>query len=305
MTKNNAAADELRTLRDCLRYAVSRFGEAGIAYGQSTDNAYDEAAYLILHTLHLPLERLEPFLDARLTADERRRVLAVVERRAAERIPAAYLTHEAWLGDLRFYVDERVIIPRSHIASLLRERLEPWIADPGRVGRALDLCTGSGCLAVLLAHAFPQACVDAVDISEDALQVARRNVADHGLQERIELLRSDLFSALANRRYDVIVSNPPYVTSRSMADLPAEFRREPALALAAGEDGMDVVRGIIAGAREHLTRGGLLIVEVGANRKQAEQAFADIELTWLDTGSGADEVFLVQREQLPAPGRRR
>lgn len=290
---------ELRTVRDFLRYAVSRFGEAQVAFGHGSAEAYDEAAYLILHTLHLPLDRLDPFLDARLTRSERARVTAVIHRRVEERVPAAYLTHEAWLGDFRFYVDERVIIPRSHLAELITERFTPWVADSEVVRDVLDLCTGSGCLAILLAHAFPSAKVDAVDISPEALQVARRNVADYGLDDRVELLRSDLFEGLGGRRYDIIVSNPPYVTSAAMNTLPAEYRREPVLALAAGEDGMDVVRRILSSAAAHLKPGGVLVVEVGDNRALAEQAFPEVEFIWVETGAGADHVFLLQRRQLP------
>lgn len=291
--------ESLVTLRDFLRYAVSRFNEAGLAFGHGTDNAYDEAVYLILHTLHLPLARLEPFLDARLTTQERRKVLDVIARRITERMPAAYLTREAWLGDFRFYVDQRVIVPRSHIAELIQEGLAPWIADPGAVTDALDLCTGSGCLAILLVHAFPQARVDAVDLSAGALEVARRNVADYGLEQRIELLQSDLFAALEGRRYDVIVSNPPYVTGAAMAQLPQEYRHEPDMALAAGDDGMDIVRRILAAAARHLKPGGILVVEVGDNRPFAEAAFPGLDFTWLETAGGADKVFLLRREQLP------
>lgn len=295
----NAHTPELFTIRDFLRHAVSRFNEAGLFFGHGTQDAYDEAAYLILHTLHLPPDRLEPFLDARLTAAERKAVERIIERRVTERTPAAYLTHEAWLGNFRFYVDERVIVPRSHIAELLREGLAPWVADPETVASALDLCTGSGCLAVLLAHAFPGARVDAVDICAGALEVAERNVAAYGLEGRIELLRSDLFDALGKRKYDVIVSNPPYVTRDAMERLPAEYRREPALALAAGEDGMDIVRRIVAQAKRHLTPGGILVVEVGDNRRFAEQALPGLAFTWLETAGAADAVFLLHREQLP------
>ena len=290
--------ENLITLRDFLRYAVSRFNEAGLAFGHGTDNAYDEAAYLILHTLHLPPERLEPFLDAHLTAEERNKVLGIITCRITERLPAAYLTHEAWLGDFRFYVDQRVIIPRSHIAELIQEGLAPWIDDPGAVTDALDLCTGSGCLAILLAHAFPQARVDAVDLSADALEVARRNVCDYGLEQRLELVQSDLFAALEGRRYDVIVSNPPYVTGAAMAQLPQEYRHEPDIALAAGDDGMDIVRRILAAAARHLKPGGILVVEVGDNRPFAEAAFPGLDFTWLETAGGADKVFLLRREQL-------
>lgn len=292
---------ELVTLRDFLRWAVSRFNEAGLHFGHGAQDAYDEAAYLLLHTLHLPLDRIEPFLDAALTETERESVFALLERRIRERIPAAYLTREAWLGDFPFYVDERVIVPRSHIAELLLDDpLAPWIGDPEAVGSALDLCTGSGCLAILLAHAFPSARIDAVDISPDALEVAARNVADYELGGRIELVRSDLFAGLAGRAYDIIVSNPPYVTGESMRALPAEYRHEPALALASGEDGLDAVRRILAGARAHLKPGGILAVETGGNRAIVEQAFPRLDFTWLESKSGEGMVFLLQREQLPS-----
>jgi ribosomal protein L3 glutamine methyltransferase len=292
-------AGVLRTVRDLLRFAVTGFSRAGLAFGHGTDNAYDEAAYLILHTLHLPLDRLEPFLDAALLPDEVEAVRRVIERRIEERVPAAYLTREAWLGEFRFYVDERVIVPRSHIASLIGEAFVDWLPNPDEVRQALDLCTGSGCLAILLAHAFPAARIDAVDISRDALEVARRNVEDYALADRIRLVRSDLFAGLNGERYQLIVSNPPYVTQAEMDALPAEYRKEPALALAAGADGLDVVRRILADARDFLAPRGLLVVEVGAGRAAVEQAWPDLELTWPETGAGSGQVFLVSREQLP------
>lgn len=291
---------ELVTLRDFLRWAVSRFNEAGLHFGHGTRDAYDEAAYLLLHSLHLPLDRIEPFLDAALTESERETVFALLERRIRERIPAAYLTHEAWLGDFPFYVDERVIVPRSHIADLLLdESLAPWIVDPEAVDSALDLCTGSGCLAILLAHAFTNARIDAADISADALEVAARNVADYELGDRIELIRSDLFANLSGRSYDLIISNPPYVTGQSMRALPAEYRHEPALALASGEDGMDAVKGILAGARACLKPAGILAVEVGGNRAIVEHVFPRLDFTWLESETGEGMVFLLPREQLP------
>jgi ribosomal protein L3 glutamine methyltransferase len=292
--------EELITVRDFLRWAVSRFNEAGLHFGHGTQDAYDEAAYLILHALHLPHDRLEPFLDASLVAYEREALFALLGCRVRERLPAPYLTHEAWLGDFSFYVDERVIVPRSHIAELLLDDpLMPWLADPDAVETALDLCTGSGCLAILLAHAFPRAHVDAADISRDALDVAAKNVADYGLGERIELVRSDLFAGLAGRRYDVIISNPPYVTGEAMRALPAEYRHEPVLALASGEDGLDAVRGILGGARNHLKPGGILAVEVGGNRAIVENAFPQLPFIWLESANGEGMVFLLQREQLP------
>lgn len=289
----------LGTVRDLLRFAVSRFDSARLAYGHGTDNAYDEAAYLILHTLHLPLDRLEPFLDARLLPEEVNTVLDALERRVRDRVPAAYLTHEAWLGELRFYVDERVIVPRSHIARVLDQGLAAWIPEPDSVRRALDLCTGSGCLAVLLAHAFRRASVDASDISAPALEVARRNIQDYELSARIRPVESDLFAALGDERYDVIVSNPPYLTDSSMQALPPEYRHEPALALAGGDDGLDIVRRILQQGKRHLTRHGLLLVEVGPERETLEAACPDFEFTWLDVGAEDASVFLLERAQLP------
>lgn len=293
-------ARNLRTLRDLLRYAVSRFNAAQLAFGHGTDNAYDEAAYLILHTLHLPLDRLEPFLDAALLPQEVDEVLAIVERRAVERIPAAYLTREAWLGEYRFYVDERVIVPRSHIAEVIGEPLDGWLPDHDAVSTALDLCTGSGCLGILLALAYPAAEVDAVDVSADALTVAQRNVNDYGLPGRVRLVESDLFDHLSGRRYSLIVSNPPYVTARSMHALPEEYRKEPAVALAGGADGLDIVRRILTGARRHLQPGGVIVIEVGDGRAAVEAAFPELSPTWLETSAGGDRVFLLERDQLPA-----
>ena len=294
------AQHELSTLRDMMRFAVSRFSEAGLFFGHGSDNAWDEAAYLLLHTLHLPIDRLEPFMDARLTSSERADVLEVIGRRISERVPAAYITHEAWLGDYRFYVDERVIVPRSHIAELLREQLSPWVDDPWAVRNVLDMCTGSGCLAILAAHAFPEAKVDAVDISPDALVVARRNVDDYDLAARLRLMESNAFAALNGKVYDVIISNPPYVNAESMRALPEEYRREPELALASGEDGLDFVRILLKEAAKHLARKGLLIVEIGHNREALEMAFPDTSFTWLDTSAGDENVFMLRREDLPA-----
>jgi ribosomal protein L3 glutamine methyltransferase len=292
------AAGHLRSVRDLLRFAVSRFEEAQLSFGQGSDNAYDEAAYLILHTLHLPLQRLEPFLDAALLPGEIRAVLNVLERRVTQRLPAAYITREAWLGDYRFRVDQRVVVPRSHIAELIEEGLSAWLPDPGAVSDALDLCTGSGCLAILLALAFPHARVDAVDLSAGALEVARGNIEDYGLEGRVTLVQSDLFAGLAGRRYQLIVSNPPYVDAKAMRDLPPEYRHEPALALAAGTDGMDAVRGILDQAHRHLLPGGILVVEVGSGRAAFEAAFPRLEPTWLSTRAGDDLVFLLERNQL-------
>lgn len=293
--------DELLTLRDWLRWAVSRFCEAGLFFGHGTDNAYDEAAWLILHALRLPPDRLEPFLDARLTRNERLAVFNLLQQRIARRLPAAYLTHEAWLGDFRFYVDTRVIVPRSYFAALLHEGFAPWVDDAESVGDALDLCTGSGCLAILMAHAFPHAHIDAVDVSAAALAVARRNVADYALDDRVRLVESDLFARLGRRRYDLIIANPPYVTAESMAALPGEYRHEPALALAAGADGLDIVRRIFRQAARHLKPAGLLAVEVGHNRALVEAAFPELPLTWIDAPDGAGKIFLLHRQDLAQP----
>ena len=292
------ARNELFTLRDLMRFSVSRFNEAGLFFGHGSDNAWDEAAYLLLHTLHLPHDQLDPFMDARLTRTELDSALKIIERRINERLPAAYLTQEAWLGDYRFYVDQRVIVPRSHIAEILEDQLKPWVADPWAVGQVLDMCTGSGCLAILAALAFPEAQVDAVDLSSDALAVARRNVNEYGLDERIRLVESDAFAALEQRTYDVIIANPPYVNAESMAALPDEYRREPQLALASGEDGLDFTRILLREAASRLQPGGIIVVEIGNNREALETAFPDLPFTWLDTEAGDDFVFLLRREEL-------
>lgn len=305
MNDVNSLLDELHTVRDWLRWGVSHFNEAGLFFGHGTDNAYDEAAYLILHALHLPPDRLEPFLDARLARVERQAVLELLRQRIERRAPSAYLTHEAWLGEFRFYVDERVIVPRSYFAELLAEGLAPWIEDVDAIEDALDLCTGSGCLAILMAHAFPCARIDAVDISPPALEVARRNVADYGLEDRIRLVESDLFAGVERHRYDLIISNPPYVTAAAMDALPPEYRHEPTLALGAGADGLDIVRRMLAEAPRHLKPGGLLAVEVGHNRDIVDAAFPDIDLTWIDTPSSEGKIFLVSAADLPAAPKHR
>lgn len=292
------AIDELITLRDWLRWAVSRFTEAELFFGHGTDNAWDEAIWLLLATLKLPRDRLEACIDTRLTKAERLAVWQALQQRIARRLPAAYIVQEAWLGDFRFYVDERVIVPRSYFAELLREGFSPWVEDVDSVTNALDLCTGSGCLAILMAHTFPNAQIDAIDISSAALAVAKRNIVDYGLADIVQPIESDLFAAVAGKRYDLILSNPPYVTAAAMAALPMEYRHEPALALAAGEDGLDVVRRLLAKAAEHLNPGGFIAIEVGHNREQVETAFPELEAIWLDTVSSEEKVFLVSEEAL-------
>ncbi|MFZ9368431.1 MAG: 50S ribosomal protein L3 N(5)-glutamine methyltransferase [Burkholderiaceae bacterium] len=286
------------TLRDVLRHAITRFNTEQLYFGHGSDNAFDEAAYLLLHTLKLPLDQLDPFLDARLTTDEIQTLLGLIERRANDRVPVAYLTNEALLSDYRFYVDERVIVPRSFIAELIPVQFQPWVPDPDAVHKVLELCTGSGCLAIMLADAFPNAQIDAVDLSVDALEVAKKNVAEYELQDRVTLYQSDLYEKLPTKKYDLIVTNPPYVNSVSMLKLPPEYRAEPQLALAGGDDGMDLVRRIVAGAKERLTTSGVLVVEIGNEFAHAEAAFAELELTWLSTSAGDESVFLLTADQL-------
>lgn len=280
-----------------MRYGARRFRAARLVFGHGTRNARDEAAYLALHALHLPPDAAAGAFDRRVGPRDARRVLALFERRIRSRKPAAYLTREAWLGDFRFHVDERVVVPRSHIAGLLHEDLAPWIPDRRAIKSTLDLCTGSGCLAVLLAHAFPGARVDATDTSSAALAVARINVRRYRLSGRIRLIKSDMFSALGGKHYDLIVSNPPYVTTAGMRRLPREYRHEPEVALAGGRDGLDVVRRILLQAPAHLNPGGVLVVEIGSGRPRLERAFPRVPFIWPEL-PGGDSVFVVEREQL-------
>ena len=286
---------QLVTVRDWLRYAVSRFAAAKLAFGHGTATAYDEAAFLILSALHLPIDTLEPWLDARLLPAERLAVREVIEKRIATRKPAPYLTNEAWAGGQAFYVDERVIVPRSYIAELLAgDGLASILGDASAVGSILDLCTGSGCLAILAALAFQDGQVDASDVSPDALAVAARNVADYGLEDRVSLVTSDLFEGLAGRRYDLILANPPYVSAAAVAAFPPEYAAEPTIAHAGGADGLDIVRRILAEAGTHLEPGGHLIVEVGAGRDLIEQAYPSLPFLWLDTEESTGEVFAIE-----------
>ncbi len=289
---------ELVTVRDWLRYAVTRFNRAGCFYGHGLQDAYDEAVYLILHTLALPLDRLEPFLDACIPGDEREEILEVIEKRAVDRLPAAYITGEAWLGEFRFEVDKRVIIPRSYFAELLHDGFSPWVQDPDAITAAMDMCTGSGCLAILMAFAFPNAEIVAVDISQDALDVAAANIAAYGLEDRIRLVKSDGFAQVPEQRFDFILSNPPYVTREAMEALPAEYLHEPGLALGSGEDGLDLVRKLLADAPRYLAPEGLLAIEVGHNREIVEAAFPALSPTWLSAPSGDDKIFVLEAGQL-------
>ena len=298
---NDHAHEQLFTLRDWLRFAVSRFEEAGIFYGHGTLNSYDEAVWLILSALHLPHDTLENFLDAVLTGVERKHLAHLIHRRVLERIPTAYLLREAWLGEFKFYVDERVIVPRSFLAELLRVQLSPWVENPEELVSVADICTGSGCLAILASLAFQNADVDAIDISDDALAVTRRNIADYGLEDHVHPIKSDMLKALHGKRYDIIISNPPYVDAHSMETLPQEYRQEPGIALASGANGLDHTHTLLIQAAEHLNPGGLLIVEIGHNRDLLETAYPELTFTWLKVSAGDQFVFLLTREQLQNP----
>jgi ribosomal protein L3 glutamine methyltransferase len=293
------AQANLRTIRDVLRYAVTRMNEAGVFFGHGQADSVDEALFLVLRSLQLPLERADLFLDAFLTHAEINTLLQAVDQRARKRVPAAYILREAWLQGYKFYVDERVIVPRSFLAELLKDGLAPWVHKPEAVADLLDMCTGSGCLAIIAADVFPQAQVDAADISPDSLAVARRNIADYQMDRRVSPVQSDLYGELPSKRYDIILCNPPYVTDESMAALPREYQHEPKLSLAGGADGMSIVRRLVRGARGYLKRGGLLFVEVGGGRAAVEQALKDVPLTWLTTSDGDDTVFLAKQEELP------
>ncbi|MBI2739518.1 MAG: 50S ribosomal protein L3 N(5)-glutamine methyltransferase [Rhodospirillales bacterium] len=287
----------LDTLGEIFRFAASRFRAARLAYGHGTTNAHDEAAFLMLEGLRLPIDRLEPYLDLRPTAAERARLLTLIDARIGLRLPAPYLLGAAYMHGVRFHSDRRALIPRSFIGDMLADGVLP-ISDAGKVRRVLDLCTGSGCLAILSAFVFPRARIDAADLSAGALALARRNVASHRLGDRIALHRGDLFAPLQGKRYDLILSNPPYVDARGMAKLPPEYRHEPRMALAAGDDGLDLVRRIIAEAPRHLTKDGALICEIGRGRRNLEAAFPNLPFLWLDTEQSEGEVFWITRKDL-------
>jgi len=289
--------NSLKTVRDFIRWGASCFGEAGLVYGHGTDNALDESAALVLHVLHLGMELPGDTLDAVLSETERQEVIHLIESRVSTRKPAAYLTHEAWFAGLPFYVDERVLVPRSPIAELVTNRFTPWVV-PERIDSMLDLCTGSGCIAIACACAFPDAHVLATDISGDALAVARENVARHELAERVELLESGLFERIGERRFDLIVSNPPYVPQKEVQQLPEEFRHEPVLGLSAGEDGLDIVVQILKNASHHLAENGILVVEVGCSQETLAELYPEIAFLWLEFEQGGEGVFLLEQNQL-------
>ncbi len=288
---------ELITPRDYLRWAVSCFNEAGLTYGHGTDNAWDDAVALILHTLHLPHHVDQSILDARLLIPERKKLYELIQLRVQKRIPVAYLTHEAWFAGLSFYVDERVLIPRSPIAELIENQFQPWI-NPYDVTTILDLCTGSGCIAIACAKTFPDAKVDASDISDHALAVAKINTLRHHVEDQVHLYQADLFEGLPAKKYDLIISNPPYVNEEEMAELPEEYHHEPALGLAAGKEGLDIALKILAKARDYLSPQGILIVEVGNSEIALAEKMQDLPFTWLEFERGGGGVFLLTANQL-------
>lgn len=299
MTDYASVKAELQTLRDFLRWTTSRFLEAGLFYGHGNEDAFNEASQLLLSRVNLPVNELpELFLDARLTSDEKDKLLCLIEKRIEQRIPLPYLTHEAWFAGLPFYVDERVLIPRSPFAELIDNQFQPWLESPDELGRILDLCTGSGCIAIALAMAFPEATVDAVDISEDALAVADINIKKHELQDQVRAIQSDCWQAIEpQQQYDLIVSNPPYVGAEEMAGLPAEYRHEPASALEAADNGLALVREILLNAADYLSDNGLLFVEVGNSDLAVDAAWPDMAFMWLEFESGGHGIFMLDKAQ--------
>lgn len=290
------AVNELHTLQDMLRWTVSRFNAAGLFYGHGTDNAWDEAVQLVLPTLYLPIDIPSEVRCSRLTSSERLRVVERVIRRINERTPVAYMTNKAWFCGLEFFVDERVLVPRSPIGELIENHFEPFLKqEPTRI---MDLCTGSGCIGIACAHAFPDAEIDLVDISTDALAVAEQNIHDHGLEQQVTPLRSDLLRDVQKDKYDLIVTNPPYVDQEDMQSLPEEFRHEPELGLAAGTDGLKLMRRIIANAPDYLKDDGVLICEVGNSMVHMEEQYPHIPFTWIEFANGGHGVFMMTREQL-------
>lgn len=288
--------DELHTVRDYLRYVSSRFADSTLFFGHGTDNVWDESVQLVMRSLHLPLENNTLFLDARLTREERQLILDRMEKRITDRVPLAYLLGEAWFMGLPFHVDERVLVPRSPLGELIQGGLQPWLGEQP-VGRILDLCTGSGCIGIAAATVFEDAVVDLSDVSPEALEVAEVNIEYHELGDRVRTIRSDVFDGIEGR-YDVILSNPPYVDAEDIADMPREYSHEPELGLAAGGDGLDIAHRILAGAAEHLNPGGLLIVEVGNSWVALQEAYPDLPFTWLEFENGGDGVFLLTAEDL-------
>jgi len=287
----------LTTIRDYVRWSASQFAQAQISFGHGTTSALDEAVALVLHTVHQPYNLSETYFESVLTLSERQAVVDIVERRINERLPSAYLTHEAIFAGLSFYVDERVLVPRSPIAELIAQRFSPWV-DEDQVERVLDLCTGSACIAIACAYAFPEALVDAVDLSPDALNVAEINVDKHQLTDSVALYKSDLFKQLPEEQYDIIVSNPPYVSHGEWSTLAPEFRAEPDMGFLGGESGLDLVLRILVDAGDYLTEQGILVVEVGSSAQTLQDAFPDVPFYWLDFERGGDGVFLLTADQV-------
>lgn len=288
---------ELQTIRDFIRYATSRFNEAGIYFGHGTDNAWDEAATLILHALHLPQDIHQTVLDARLTADEHNKILQLINLRVEKRVPIAYLMHEAWFCGLSFYVDERVLIPRSPFGELIQNQFQPWV-KPEQVHRILDLCTGSGCIAIAMSQAFPEVMIDASDISDEALAVAKINVLRHNVEDTVQLIKSDLFNQIPPQKYDLIVSNPPYVSEQEMSELPNEYLHEPSLGLVAGKEGLTFADRILADAANYLTPHGVLIVEVGNSEYALADKYPELPFIWIDFEHGGGGVFVLTANDL-------
>ncbi|SHK47033.1 [LSU ribosomal protein L3P]-glutamine N5-methyltransferase [Marinobacter antarcticus] len=288
--------EDLHTVRDYLRYASSQFAASRVFFGHGTDNVWDEAVHLVMRSLHLPLENNTLFLDARLTREERQLILERIRRRIDERVPIAYLLGEAWFMGMPFHVDERVLVPRSPIGELIENGFQPWLGDKP-VERILDLCTGSGCIGIGAASVFEDASVDLSDISPEALAVAESNIEFHELRDRVRTVQSDVFANIRGQ-YDIIVSNPPYVDAEDLTAMPQEFHHEPVLGLAAGNDGLDIAHRIIAGAAEHLTPGGLLVVEVGNSWMALDEAYPDLPFTWLEFSNGGDGVFAITEQDL-------
>lgn len=288
---------ELKTIRDFVRFATSRFNQAGLYYGHGTDNAWDESVALVFHSLHLSHDINPTVLDAALTKEEQSKLLDLIEQRVSKRTPVPYLTHQAWFSGLSFYVDERVLIPRSPIAELIEKHFEPWIAYDD-VHNILDLCTGSGCIAIACAKAFPEAHVDAGDISPEALAVAKINVLRHLIEDQVELHESDLFNSLPEKKYDIIVSNPPYVSEIEMQELPAEYKHEPTLGLASGIHGLDAAKRILRDAGRYLSPHGILVVEVGNSEVALAEQLANVPFTWLEFEHGGGGVFLLTAEEV-------
>lgn len=299
-SEENELIEELLTLRDWLRYGTSCFRSMGLVFGHGTDNATDEAAFLILSCLNLPVDQLEPWLDCKLTHHERTKIADLFRRRIESRKPASYLINAAYIGQKKFYVDERVIVPRSYIGELLREGLETFISNPDAIASVLDLCTGSGCLAILAALTYPNAGVTAVDNSPEAIKVAQINIANYDLTDRIKLIKSDLFSAVPQQPYDLILSNPPYVTKKAVEQFPPEFKAEPFTAHYGGTDGLDFVRRILSEAPRYLSSDGILVVEVGSARDILESNYPNLPFFWLDTEMSSGEVFVLRAEEISA-----